>query len=287
MAIKGKGITARNKDGEAKDLSGSTNQNFGNVHAFTPIPSGYQTAVIKKIEVAPFRMFVNDADGEPIESGADDGKFKHLRLTPTFHLRNENDTIISRQSFTLGAVDDDDNLLQPNPDKDAVWGGLRGSQELLAALKMFSKDEESGTFNLEFHAPAVRNMVVRVMTSVGGYRKGQRGDILPNEMKALLNEYSDEAIEFDEDNFDLKAIEAALGALNAAKGYDEENGYKLKNVIVKIVPMWANKAEEEGLFVQTRDVDGEPVATGRIFVTEADADAYEEAMEHADLGDDF
>lgn len=280
MAIQGKGIKATTKSGEAVNLAGNEG-NFGNNHAFSLIPSNYYTAVVRKVTEANSRRMVKG-----FESPDEDGKWKYLSITPDFLLLNDYGTIISRQSFTVGAVDEDGNLHSPNPDSDVVWGGLRGAREFLTAIKCFVAGEDGG-FDLTFHAPAIRGLVVRVMTSIGGYRKGVSGDILPNEMKAMLNEFSDVPIEFDAENFDITAISNALNALNAAKGYDDETGYRLKNVIVKIVSLWTNKAEEDGLFVQTREVDGEPVATGRIFEHEAAAEAYEEAMLHSDLGDDF
>jgi hypothetical protein len=282
MAIRGKNLSATNKDGEKVNLAGSNSGNFGDSHAFTLVAADWYTAEVRSVKEAYIRMAVKDA-----ESDESDGKFRHLRLQPDFRLHNENGTIISRQTFVVGAVDDEGNILQPNPDRDAIWGGLRGSREFLTAIKAFS-DNGDGGFNLEFHAPAIRGLIVRVMTSIGAYRKGEAGDVLPNELKALLNEHSDEPIEFTPESFDLEAINAALDALNAAKGYTEETGYKLKNVVVKIVPLWQNKAEEEGLYVQTRSVgDGETVPTGRIFVDEEAADAFEEAMANSDLADGF
>jgi hypothetical protein len=282
MAIQGKNIRATDKQGQAVNLEGNSGGgNFGDTHPFMPIPSAWYNAEVRGIKEATIRMSVSGA-----ESDDADGKYNHLRLQPDFRIFNDNGTIISRQTYIVAAIDSEGNVLQPNPEKDAVWGGLRGARELLTAIKAFSADDDGG-FNLLFHAPAIRGQVVRVMTSVGGYRTGAPKDILPNEMKAKLNEYSDEPIEFDENNFDLERMEAALKALNEAEGYTEENGYKFKNVVVKIVALWANKAEEEGFYVQHRDADGVAVPTGRIFVSEAAADAFEEAMEHANLSDDF
>lgn len=281
MAIRGRNITAKNKDGEAVDLTGSKSQNFGNVHAFSLIPAGWVTAVIEKVDESTFTMTVKGAENPDME----DGKWTHVRLTPKFRLLNDNASIISKQSFILGAIDSEKNLIAPNPDNDAVWGGVRGARALLQALKLFTADEDGG-FELLLHAPAIRNMAVRVRTSIGGYRKGQF-DITPSEMLAKLNEHSEATIDFSEARFDADEIAAALAALNAAEGYDEENGYKLKNVITDIQALWAKKAEDEDLFVATRTVDDEEIPTGQIFTNEEAYEAYVNAMYDADLEDGF
>ncbi len=281
MAIKAKNIKAQDKDGNAVDLAGS-NASFANNHAFTLIPQSWYTAIITKVEESTFRMSVSGFENP----NSEDGKWAHLRLTPKFKLLNDNATIISRQNFIVGAVENNE-LIAPNPDNDVVWGGVRGARDLLQALKMFTEDGEGG-FNMTFHAPAVRNMVVRVMTSIGGYRKGEF-DITPQNMLALLNEHSDEALDFSEARFDREAVEKALAALNEANGYSEDDGYKLKNVIIKIQPLWEKRALEDGLFIGYREVgeDKERVSTGQVFVDEEAFEAYVNAMYDADLENDF
>lgn len=284
MAIKARNITAKDRNGEAVNLSGDGSKNFGNSHAFTIIPAGYRTAVIENVKSEVFRMTVG---GYPCDF-TDDEKWPHLRLTPKFRLLNDEASIISKQSFIVGALDSlepNASLLAPNPDNDVVWGGMRGARDFLQALKLFTEDGEGG-FNLTLHAPAIRNMAVRVLTSVGGYKKGTF-DIPPMQMLAKLNEHSESVLDFSEAQFDIEAINAAITALNEAEGLTEENGYKLKNVIVKIQPLWANKAEDEGLFAAYNLVDDEKVLTGQVFTDEDAAEAYVNAMYDADLADGF
>jgi hypothetical protein len=284
MAIKAKKVTATNKDGESVNLAGN-NSGFGNSHAFTIIPADYVTAIIEKVDESRFQMMVT---GYP-NPDTEDGKWTHVRLTPKFKLLNDNASIISKQSFIVGAVVKDEagneELVAPNPDNDIVWGGMRGARDFLQSLKLFTEDGEGG-FNLTLHAPAIRGLAVRVSTSVGGYKKGSF-DIPPIQMLALLNEHSEEVLDFGKERFDMDAINKALEALNEAEGLTEETGYKLKNVITKIQPVWSKKAAEEGLYVAVRDVEGTEVQTGQIFANEDAFEAYTNAMYDADLVEGF
>jgi hypothetical protein len=97
MAIRGKNLSATNKDGEKVNLAGSNSGNFGDSHAFTLVAADWYTAEVRSVKEAYIRMAVKDA-----ESDESDGKFRHLRLQPDFRLHNENGTIISRQTFVVG-----------------------------------------------------------------------------------------------------------------------------------------------------------------------------------------
>lgn len=233
--IKAKDVKTYDKDGNAVDPTAAKES-----RAFSLIPAGFTNAVIMKVDTKNFTMKGRN----------------YLKLVPDFRFRNENGTIISRQEFVVGIVENGELITED--DKDTVWGGIRGARSLLTALKMFHKDVD-GTISLTLNPASIRMMVVRVGHSIGAYRTGEF-DIEPQDFQELLsNAYGS--------NVDLREIAQVNEALKALNMDNADNPYKPKNRITTFSPVSVSTAEENGWYV-ARNEAGEP--TGQIFLGEQD-----------------
>lgn len=266
MAKRTFGIGApKNKDGSTYD---PTARSAGNGSSFKLVEPGYYYAVVQEVsERTDWRKFT--ANGKTVKNPKHkEGKWEYWSLTPHFVLVNENKTIINRQNFQLGVLDEGE-LVRPDKDnsRPAIWA--EGQYFLAAVGGLRKEDGDDGALRVEFDPDTLCNMVVKVRTGIGGYIKGNRG-FTSEEMTALLVEQN------DGEPFEFEDIGALIALYNTDNELDQEGAepLKAKNIIEAVYPVDLRVIEENGYFL-------DPV-TGAVFVSEADYTKYLQLVDASD-----
>lgn len=245
-------------DKDGKDFDPNA-RSAGSGSSFKLIPPDYYFANVQSIKenTDDWRKF--SVNGKVLENKKHkEGKWNYWTVTPNFVLINENKTIINRQNFQIGVLDDG-ALIRPDGDssKPVLWAE---GQFLLGALGVLHKSEY-GEFSIDFDPDLIQNRIVKVKTGIGGYIKGGRG-FNHDEMHNLLLEQNDgEEYEFE----DIPALIAMYNDDNERTD-EADNKLKAKNLVLSVFPVDQKTINENGYFLDE--------ATGAVFVTELDYDKY-------------
>lgn len=252
------------KDGNTVDPT-QRSVGGGGGAAFHLIPPDFYYAVVKGMSWDTYR-----AAWKGVASKAKDKKWTYGKITPMVELLNDNKTIINRQDFQVGVIDDKTQaLIRPDGDtsKPNLW---IGAQYLLGALGLLTRDaEDPNKFTLDFDPELVSNRIIKVKIGVGGYIKGERGfDV--KEMAALLTEQNN-----GDPNYEFDDIPGLVDQYNDDNDYlDDDIKLKTKNVIVNVYGVDKNAIAEHEWFEDT--------STGAVFLSEADKTRYEDLLAAGD-----
>lgn len=251
------------KDGEEIDLTAAS----GGGSSFSLIKPDYYEAVLKGLK----QLDPVIGKYKNIKPPKGSKGWEYVKLQPEIELLNTNRTQINRQQITVGIVHEG-ALYRPDEDgKSPIWPD---AQYMLNALGLLVKTDSG--YSLEFDAKFISSRVLRVRTSIAGYRK-QVANYNPKELTELLGLA---------DLNDVEGVQAAVEAFNIEEGLVQPDGdltedaLKLKNVITNFYPLRPQDAEEKGYYVDWSRGDN---ATPAIFVTEKDYELYQWHLDNPDL----
>lgn len=126
--------------------------------AYDLVTPGTYTAVMTK---CPSKTYLNENDG-----------IKYLMVTPEFRLVNEAGTLINRQDFTIGCVDDTGALIMHPKGKTLIWAGKKGALYLFQALGILQTiNEETGEYAIDADTDHLFDRVIMVKVGQETYTK--------------------------------------------------------------------------------------------------------------------
>lgn len=250
------------KEGKAYDPS-VRSAGAGNSFKLTP-PDYYLATVESLTDQVDDRKF--SVNGKQLKNKNNkSGLWTYWSVTPNVVLVNENKTVINRQNFQIGILQDE-ALIRPDGDKDkpVIWSE---GQYLLGALGALKHDED-GNFVVDFDPELILNLVIKVKTGIGGYIKSNRG-FNADEFHALLLEVNDgEEFEFE----DIPALIAMYNDDNELT--DDEFKLKAKNMILQVFPVDKKTIVEKEFYLDEE--------TGAVYISQADFDKFLQLKDASD-----
>jgi hypothetical protein len=236
-------------------------------YRYSPLEPGVYTAELTKLEEKKWRA----AYGVHKNPDSKDVKWTYLSVRPHFKFTlNTGIWVLNRQDFTVGVVNEDDELIRvQNDGKSPLFGGQGGARFLLKELWLF--DVSDGVVRLDLETEIIEDRMIKILVGTGGYIKETGQSYSVDELQAWLEDRTGRR------ELTIDEIYETVSEFNEENDYPEDGGMRLKNIVLAVYSLKQWDAEANGWYF-------DPV-TRAVFTTEAAYDNYVALSNLSDNGE--